>query len=202
MQRFIDGLYDDAVFIDSLDQFVRSMSPADVRKSLVQTVLKITIPGVPDFYQGAHRWLRTLCDPDNREPVDFSTLDTDLLTCAELSAQDAVTRVQDGLVKLWVTSRTLSLRRAHADLAPEAPYEPLETDGPSASTVLAFQRGRDIVVSVPTRTVDRNWDGTLIVLPPGQWRDRLSGHIVSGGVQAVTPLWDPLPVALLERDRS
>ena len=39
--------------------------------SLSQAILKITSPGVPDFYQGTELWDFSLVDPDNRRPVDF-----------------------------------------------------------------------------------------------------------------------------------
>src|SRR3984957_12288201 len=39
--------------------------------SLSQAILKFTIPGVPDIYQGAELWDFSLVDPDNRPPVDF-----------------------------------------------------------------------------------------------------------------------------------
>ena len=42
-----------------------------VRNSLVQTALKLTLPGMPDIYQGAELWDLSLVDPDNRRPVDY-----------------------------------------------------------------------------------------------------------------------------------
>jgi maltooligosyltrehalose synthase len=42
------------------------------RKSLAQTLLKLTAPGIPDIYQGAELWDLSLVDPDNRRPVDYS----------------------------------------------------------------------------------------------------------------------------------
>jgi (1->4)-alpha-D-glucan 1-alpha-D-glucosylmutase len=40
--------------------------------SLAQTLLKLTAPGIPDFYQGTELWDLSLVDPDNRRPVDHS----------------------------------------------------------------------------------------------------------------------------------
>ena len=39
---------------------------------LAQTLLKLTVPGVPDFFQGSEFWDQSLVDPDNRRPVDFA----------------------------------------------------------------------------------------------------------------------------------
>ena len=41
--------------------------------SLTQTILKFTVPGVPDIYQGTELWDFSLVDPDNRRPVDFTS---------------------------------------------------------------------------------------------------------------------------------
>jgi (1->4)-alpha-D-glucan 1-alpha-D-glucosylmutase len=34
--------------------------------------VKLTVPGVPDIYQGGELWDFSLVDPDNRRPVDFA----------------------------------------------------------------------------------------------------------------------------------
>jgi (1->4)-alpha-D-glucan 1-alpha-D-glucosylmutase len=39
---------------------------------LAQTLLRLTVPGVPDLYQGTELWDLSLVDPDNRRPVDFA----------------------------------------------------------------------------------------------------------------------------------
>ena len=53
------------------------------------SLLKLTVPGVPDFYQGAEFWDLSLVDPDNRCMVDFpsriAALDADRLP-VELAA--------------------------------------------------------------------------------------------------------------------
>ena len=39
--------------------------------SLAQTVLRNTVPGVPDLYQGSEAFNLSRVDPDNRRPVRF-----------------------------------------------------------------------------------------------------------------------------------
>ena len=58
-------------FLESFQAFLARIAPLGVRNSLVQAVLKLTVPGVPDIYQGAELWDLSLVDPDNRRPIDF-----------------------------------------------------------------------------------------------------------------------------------
>ncbi len=50
----------------------RSRAATASINSLAQTVLKLTVPGVPDIYQGCEIWDFSLVDPDNRRPVDYA----------------------------------------------------------------------------------------------------------------------------------
>ncbi|HKU99644.1 MAG TPA: malto-oligosyltrehalose synthase, partial [Vineibacter sp.] len=55
----------------SLHGFVSRIEAAGALNGLVQTLLRVTAPGVPDLYQGTELWDFSLVDPDNRRPVDF-----------------------------------------------------------------------------------------------------------------------------------
>ncbi len=59
-------------FVADASGFARRIGPAGALNGLAQTLLKLTVPGVPDFYQGAEFWDLSLVDPDNRRPVDFT----------------------------------------------------------------------------------------------------------------------------------
>jgi (1->4)-alpha-D-glucan 1-alpha-D-glucosylmutase len=48
------------------------LAPFGLLNSLVQTLLKLTCPGVPDIYQGCEFWDFSLVDPDNRRSVDYA----------------------------------------------------------------------------------------------------------------------------------
>ena len=39
--------------------------------ALGQKLVQLTMPGIPDVYQGTELWDDSLVDPDNRRPVDF-----------------------------------------------------------------------------------------------------------------------------------
>ena len=70
--RFIEQILGHARFIEALEAFVEPLVWPGRINSLAQTLLKLTSPGVPDFYQGSELWDLTLVDPDNRRPVDYA----------------------------------------------------------------------------------------------------------------------------------
>jgi (1->4)-alpha-D-glucan 1-alpha-D-glucosylmutase len=90
--------------------------------SLSQTLLKLTVPGVPDIYQGNELWAFNLVDPDNRRPVDYDYRQNTLQALITASGnsdnlpvllQELLNRIEDGRVKLYLTWKTLVLRRQH-----------------------------------------------------------------------------------------
>lgn len=52
--------------------FARRIGPPGALNGLAQTILKLTVPGVADFYRGTEFWDQSLVDPGNRRPVDFA----------------------------------------------------------------------------------------------------------------------------------
>jgi (1->4)-alpha-D-glucan 1-alpha-D-glucosylmutase len=124
--------------------------------SLVTTALKITAPGVPDFYQGTELPALTLVDPDNRAPVDFESAARRLGSLAEAGDVSALLDDANGaLAKLYVTSKLLQLRAADEQLFAQGTYVPLQVEGERKDHVLAFARvheGRGIIVILPRWT--------------------------------------------------
>ena len=118
--------------------------------SLAQTLLKITAPGVPDFYQGTEVWDFSLVDPDNRRPVDFSiraALLTGLQERIAAGSPAAVTRDllahwEDGRVKMYAIHRALHCRRRSPELFQAGDYVPLRTGGAGGDHLVAFARRR------------------------------------------------------------
>ena len=134
--------------------------------SLAQLVLKITSPGVPDFYQGTELWHLSLVDPDNRRPVDFehrarllASIEPLLDPASASTAADQEREVgpllgswADGRIKLFVTACGLRLRRSDPDLVLRGDYLPLEAEVTVSAGVVAFARmleGRALVTIVP-----------------------------------------------------
>ncbi|SMF06612.1 MULTISPECIES: malto-oligosyltrehalose synthase [unclassified Pseudomonas] len=178
--------YIDGLLLDDENQQLRK-SVADAAQliacpgalnGLVQTLLRMTVPGVPDLYQGNEYWDFSLVDPDNRRPVDYAlrrrTLD-DATTPAELLAH-----WRDGRIKQALIARVLDCRQAHAELFRRGAYLPLNVQGRHADKVLAFARlgddERAIVIAprlassllggAPTPLIPaHNWDDTRLILP-------------------------------------
>jgi (1->4)-alpha-D-glucan 1-alpha-D-glucosylmutase len=162
----------------------RALAP-HIRANVLGTALvHLTMPGVPDVYQGAECESRTLVDPDNRRPVRFPPEEPD--------------------TKAAVTEAALWLRRRRPDVfGASATYEPLPAEGEAAEHCLAFARSGRAVTAV-TRLSLRlaeagGWWETRLALPPGRWADALSGERKFSGHARVADLFERLPVALLER---
>jgi (1->4)-alpha-D-glucan 1-alpha-D-glucosylmutase len=117
--------------------------------SLVQTVLKIAAPGVPDFYQGTELPALTLVDPDNRRRVDFAAAAQRLDALESLPKHERVTN------KLYVIQKLLQLRRDDPELFAQGDYQALQIEGVHKEHVFAFRRthqDRSCIVMVPRWT--------------------------------------------------
>ncbi len=224
--RRILNLEADNQFIKHFEQFIQPIVKAGMFNSLAQTILKMTAPGVPDFYQGSELWEFALVDPDNRRPVDYTNrqhLLSDLKQKAQedpgLLISHLMETPEDGRIKLYITSQILNFRRQHLALFQEGEYIPLEITGEKAKHVVAFSRTKDqmqIVVAVGrfynqllnsdfVNPVGKIWENTYLVLPPqleGNFRDILSGIILSSTQDHSFPLqqaFSKLPIVVLEK---
>jgi (1->4)-alpha-D-glucan 1-alpha-D-glucosylmutase len=146
-------------FLADFLRFEARIAPAGMWNSLAQTLLKITSPGVPDFYQGTELWDLSLVDPDNRRPVDFTRRVMMLDEIQRLESKglvalvrDLIAQPQDGRLKLYVTFKALNTRRAQHHLFSQGAYLPLVASGARQDHVVAF-----------ARHVDNRW--ALVVIP-------------------------------------
>ena len=144
------------------------------RSALGQLLLKLTVPGVPDVYQGDELVDLSLVDPDNRRPVDW-----DARRAALAALRDGAAPARETL-KLHLISRALELRARRPDVfGPGGAYTPIEA-GPD---VVAFSRGAhaEVVVVVALRP---GAGATAVALPAGEYRDVLDGErpAVAGAV--------------------
>ncbi|MGW2645204.1 malto-oligosyltrehalose synthase [Streptomyces sp. NPDC001393] len=164
--------------------FRKALEP-HIRANVLGTALvHLTMPGVPDVYQGTEGEYRALVDPDNRRPVVFPP---------------EVPGEKDAL-----TAAALRLRARRPDaFGATASYTPLTAEGPAAEHCVAFGRSGEVVTAV-TRLSLRlaetgGWRDTRLELPPGQWADVLTPERQFTGDTRVADLFDRLPVVLLER---
>lgn len=213
---FIDQSLDterSRAFLDAFLPFQDRVARLGARNSLTQTVLKLTLPGVPDIYQGAELWDLSMMDPDNRRPVDYDRrvrwLD-ELVNTEGEGWSALLDQFHDGRIKLACISAILRFRRAHAELFDAGGYEALTADGPKAEHVCAFVRcsGEQAIVVAAARfpaAFERapDWSGTAIAIPAelagGAWRDVLSGAELSPSDASLPAglLFQHLPVAVL-----
>ncbi len=151
--------------------------------SLAQLVLKMTVPGVPDIYQGQELWDFSLVDPDNRRPVDYPHRQAQLAALRETpSPAELLEHWQDGRIKLFVTQKLLRFRRENAALFADGDYTPVSAEGEFASCCIAYFRQREdsrILVIVPhlssrvgTPPVGEVWGDTRLAAGSGRtWRE-------------------------------
>jgi malto-oligosyltrehalose synthase len=215
VQHFVHGVLDASranLFLPEIHGFVASLSRLGAISSLSQLVLKLTVPGVPDIYQGGELWDFSLVDPDNRRPVDWALRRALLADIADAAAADLADRWPDGREKLFVVRRLLAVRRSCPELFAEGSYQALEVEGAGSEHVCAFVRRwdrRDLVVAVP-RLVARlyregraDWGATRLALPAGVWRDVFTGGRIEGGVAvALSRLLADFPVTVLSSENG
>jgi (1->4)-alpha-D-glucan 1-alpha-D-glucosylmutase len=192
-----------SAFLDAFRPFARRLAEAGIANGLVRTVLKSTLPGVPDVYQGTEFWDFSLVDPDNRRPVDYvqraAALSIDR-PAASFGADPA-----DGRVKQAVLATLLADRASVPLLYAAGDYRPLKAAGSDAERIVAYGRrqGAEDLVTVALRfpTGGQGAEDTTIAVPRGEWRDILSGRILASGAAglAARELFESLPVAVLRR---
>ena len=124
LHALVDAAFDDPTTSAEIDAFVARIAPLGWSNSLAQKLLQLTMPGVPDVYQGTELWDLSLVDPDNRRPVDYA-LRRKLLAALDGGEVPAVD--ETGAAKLLVVSRALRARRDHPEWF--AGYEPVEVTG-------------------------------------------------------------------------
>jgi (1->4)-alpha-D-glucan 1-alpha-D-glucosylmutase len=197
---------DDQELSGSVAAFVAEVAGDAAVNSLGAKLVQLTMPGVPDVYQGCELSGLSLVDPDNRRPVDFARIRSDLTA---IDAGDGASGQADlaggdpgvfDRAKLLVTSRALRLRRDRPDWFAGG-YQPLAASGPADRHVTAFQRGgQAVTVAIRLPAGLRRcggWQDTVLPLPGGPWTDLLTGTAHGGDAILMTELTGRLPVALL-----
>ncbi|MGC2208505.1 MAG: malto-oligosyltrehalose synthase [Candidatus Korobacteraceae bacterium] len=204
LHRFVQHTLEDADgFVTEVGRFVAHIQSAGRMNSLAQTLLKYTVPGIPDLYQGSELWDHRLVDPDNRSPVRFDLRKRLLDELDSLSPREILQRMPEGLPKLWTIRQAHRVRRERAASFGEAgAYTPILAEGPGSDNIVAFLRGEDIVAVVPrlSKSLTQGWRETTIPLPQGRWRNRLASSEFQGGTVTVFDILSEFPVALLTRE--
>ncbi|MGH9406700.1 MAG: malto-oligosyltrehalose synthase [Terriglobia bacterium] len=230
LSRFVAALMDPSKsgpFLKDFLAFEKKLGYYGALNALSQLLIKITAPGVPDFYQGTELWDLRLVDPDNRGPVDFDTRTRLLAELRGLESRgvpamlkDLLEHWTDGRVKLYLTAKALNFRKAHPQLFAEGEYFPVKIRGKQGENVCAFLRrlAHEWALTAAPRFFSRLaperklplgenvWKRSGLELKPGmprKWSNIVTGEAataVEAGGQLVLPLsevFSGFPVALL-----
>lgn len=193
-------LLHDTAIQKHLDAWMVEHEPSVRANVLGQKLVQLTMPGVPDVYQGCELVALSLVDPDNRRPVDWTDRGERL---GRVLADEPAFDVDDE--KLRVTARALRVRREHPEafVGESTTYAALATTSEHA---LAFVRGDadgPRAVTVVTRAAGLlaatgGFGDASVEVPVGRWRDVLSDRdLTSDGSLALADVLADRPVALL-----
>ena len=201
VDRFARGVTTDPAIGRHVEGWLAMTASATRANILGQKLVQLTMPGVPDVYQGCEVVDLSLVDPDNRRPVDFAERSARL---ARLDRGEPPRDLDDA--KLLVTSSALRLRRERPEwfVGPTTTYQPVATSTPHAFSFARGDEGGPRAVTVVTRLASSledagGWGQATIDLPRGDWMDVLTGRDIGagGGPVPVTAVLADLPVALL-----
>jgi (1->4)-alpha-D-glucan 1-alpha-D-glucosylmutase len=197
-------------FLQEFRLLARRLSADGIVTGLSRTVLKATLPGVPDTYQGTEFWDLSLVDPDNRRAVDYESRERALAD--GVTVDELVAHAQDGRLKQHILARLLADRAERPGLYADGDYTAVPVRGSKARHVAAFlrRRGDDQIFVATSRLADAlgapeqlplgepAWGDTAVALPPGRWRDIVTDReFVSEGDAAVADLFAVLPITVL-----
>jgi (1->4)-alpha-D-glucan 1-alpha-D-glucosylmutase len=231
-KKFIAAILDEKqnhAFLEDFFSFHRGIAFYGMLNSLSQTLLKITAPGVPDFYQGSELWDLRLVDPDNRGTVDFArriellrSLKQDASRETAGFAGELLKNWTDGRIKLYLISKALRFRQEFSELFTHGDFLPAEVSGERSQNVTAFFRvfqNQHALILAPKwlagsgmeqspSAQGKFWGNTSIVLPKNvaaSWRNVLTDESVTaqgkqGAGLSVIDALKNFPVGLLLSD--
>jgi (1->4)-alpha-D-glucan 1-alpha-D-glucosylmutase len=209
-------------FLREFLPFQKKVAYYGIFNSLSQTLIKLTAPGVPDFYQGTELWDLNLVDPDNRRPVDFEKRRDFLSEIKQTEGGDTLKLIaallatqEDGRIKLFLIRRGLRARRENVEVFQSGDYLPIRVEGKWRNHVAAFARKNEKAwaISVAPRFLaefvkegeyplgERVWADTHLVMPeesPTLWQNAITAQVISDekGLR-MAEVFQHFPVALL-----
>jgi (1->4)-alpha-D-glucan 1-alpha-D-glucosylmutase len=203
-------------FIERFRPLARRLSTLGMLNGLSRTVLKMTLPGVPDIYQGTEFWDFSLVDPDNRRPVDYKTRSK---TLDPSEPFETLLKIwPDGRIKQTILSQLLHNRVQSPMLYAEGDYRPVQAEGSQASRLIGYvrQHGTETLAVVVPRlwagltkgdslSFDAAvWGDTTIALPQGRWQNVITGDevVILEDRSRASDLLKALPFAVLRSNQE
>jgi (1->4)-alpha-D-glucan 1-alpha-D-glucosylmutase len=194
----------DNAFLAEFLPFQARIAKVGIFNSLSQLLLKITSPGIPDFYQGTEVWNFSLTDPDNRRPLDYEPLRGLLAQLRSAEGGNPAALVdrliqspEDGGIKLYLTRAALRFRQTERELFTKGAYLPLRAIGEKHKHVVSYARscpGRRVVVMAGRLFAqlgadthppmgEETWGDTSVILrrqvADGSYREIFTGRTVA-----------------------
>ncbi|WP_428309319.1 malto-oligosyltrehalose synthase [Hydrocarboniphaga sp.] len=221
--RFVKGALTPGagnLFLADFQRFIGRVAWLGALSSLSQTLLRLTMPGVPDIYRGSELWELSMVDPDNRRPVDYEAARAKAATLTDLAGAavgELVAGWHDGRAKMYLIRQILRLRRELPTLFASGGYEAITASGAKAEQLLAFRRTQgqaELIVLAPrlwpqlageTQTAAgaaAGWADTAVTLPAGGYRSVLTGSRLQAEADRpllLADLLEEFPLGLLLR---
>ncbi|MET0391744.1 MAG: malto-oligosyltrehalose synthase [Chitinophagaceae bacterium] len=178
--QFIDQLLNTShSFMETFLPFQEKISARAFTYSLNQVLIKVTAPGIPDFYQGTELWDQFYVDPDNRNAVDYDIRRQYLAEIADAQPQQLARKRREGLEKLYTIHKALQCRNTFADLFTQGRYIPLYAEGGSVVVAYARVLEADWIITIAPLGAAGNEKEIVIRLPeeaPAGWTDLFTGN--------------------------
>lgn len=208
------------VFLQDFQPLWKRVARLGMVNSLSQALLRITAPGLPDFFQGTELWDFSMVDPDNRRPVDFALrqkmlkeLGSAYESDRKKLLHDLVDRAEDGRIKLFLIWKALAARKDKAELFQKGEYRALGFEGTHPEMAFGFARalGEEAALAVVPRLFAKAageearfplgafWEETAL-RPPGEasFADVFTGReFPAGEAMYLRDVFRDLPFALL-----
>ena len=209
VHNFISGITDitkQNLFLDDFLPLCRRIATRGATNSLSQLVIKLTMPGVPDIYQGTEFWDYSLVDPDNRRAVDYQSRMLNLNDNEPL--EQLLTHWQDGKVKQHLLQRILKYRSENKEVFESGSYQTLKITGKHKNHLVAFMRQHAGKVTISICPIFSNkitanefplgsdWADTTIKLPKGNFINLINGIKYSQQIET-SNLLEKFPIAVL-----
>jgi len=209
-------------FLEDFKRFENKVAFFGMLNSLSQTLIKITAPGIPDFYQGTELWDFSLVDPDNRHPVNYEKRVNHLSEIREINQSNRLVFLKnlwstrgDGRIKFYAIHQAHHARKTFPECFTHGTYHPIEPSGRLKEQVISFARNHGslwtltVVPRFLTGLLSEGelpqgkslWGDTTLELPsgaPSQWEDAMTGQIhQTGGKLKMSDILKYFPVSLL-----